>query len=98
MELADLRPWYERLQAELDASRFAVGWVGPTDDRATRSARLSVDGPARLAELIVWETGEAQLQVGDVASGAVTDERLRLVDSGQVAQAVARMKAWVTEN
>jgi hypothetical protein len=58
---------------------------------------LSVDGPDRLAELIVWETGEAQLQLGDVASGAVTDEHLRLVDADQIAQTVTRMKAWVTE-
>ncbi|WP_329052726.1 hypothetical protein OG873_25215 [Streptomyces violaceus] len=96
MELDDLRVWHIRLRSELDEARFDVGWQGPVADRPKQSACLSIDGPDRLGELIVWSTGEAQLQLGDVASGEVLDEQLQLIDARQLAQAVTRMKAWVT--
>lgn len=96
MELDDLRTWHVRLRSELDEARFDVGWQGPVAGRPKQSACLSIDGPDRLGELIVWSTGEAQLQLGEVASGEVVDERLQLSDSRQLAQVVARMKAWVT--
>jgi hypothetical protein len=96
MELDDLRGWYTRLRAELDASRFEVGLQGPEAGRAKASACLSIDGPERLGALVVWESGEAQLQLGDVMSGQVTDEALWLADAGQLAAAVRGMVTWVT--
>ncbi|TLS45920.1 hypothetical protein FE633_12240 [Streptomyces montanus] len=95
MQLDDLHGWYARLRAELDVARFEVGWQGPEPGRAKASVCLSVDGPERLGELVVWETGEAQLQLGDVAGGLVTDERMWLADAEQLATAVGRMTAWV---
>jgi hypothetical protein len=52
--------------------------------------------PESVLEAIAqWESGEAQLQLGDVASGQVTDGRLWLADAEQLAAAVGRMTAWV---
>ncbi|MEV5979856.1 hypothetical protein [Streptomyces sp. NPDC052114] len=96
MELTDLLALYDRLVAELDTSRYEVSWQGPVPGRVKQGASLSVDGPERLAELTVWETGEAHLQLGEMSDGHVTDEHLRLGDAGQLAAVVDRMTAWVT--
>lgn len=96
MDLGELRSWYGRLRTELDESPFDVTWQGPIAGRPKQSACLSLEGPARLGALTLWDSGEAQLQFADVASGEVSDEALELADAGQLAQSVARMKTWVT--
>jgi len=95
MDLDELRTWYDRLRAELDDSRFVVAWQAPIPDRPKQSACLSLDGPDRMGALTVWDSGEAQLELADVASGEVSDEVLELTDSGQLAQAVQRLRASV---
>jgi len=96
MDLDELCAWYDRLRAELDDSRFEVTWQAPIPSRPKQSACLSLDGPDRMGALIVWDSGEAHLQLADVASGEVSDEVLELVDPGQLAQAVHRLRASVT--
>ncbi|MEU5684978.1 hypothetical protein DEJ48_16470 [Streptomyces venezuelae] len=96
MELAELRTLYDRLATELAPSEYEVVWQGPAAERPKQAASLGIDGPERLAELTVWDSGEAQLQLGDLADGHVTEERLRLADAGELAAAVDRMTAWVT--
>lgn len=92
----ELGGWYERLRAELDPARYSVEWQGPAQGRSPQAAVLNVDGPDRLAQLTVWDTGEAQLALGDVPSGEVSDEHLRLADAAALAAAVSRMTGWVT--
>ncbi|NUS24893.1 MAG: hypothetical protein HOV92_11820 [Streptomyces sp.] len=96
MDLNELRTAYDRLRAELDERRFEVIWQGPDADRPEQGAYLGLDGLDRMGALTVWDTGEAQLQLAEVASGEVTDEVLELADADQLAWAVTRMKAWVT--
>src|SRR5690242_8423211 len=96
MNLDELRTWYDRLRAELAGSQFEVAWQAPIPNRPKQSACLSLDGPDRMGMLIVWDSGEAQLQLAEVAGGEVTDEVLELLDAGQLAWAVSRMKVWVT--
>ncbi|MBE8477824.1 hypothetical protein [Streptomyces justiciae] len=95
MGLDDLRTSYDRLRAELEGTRFEVTWQAPTANHPKQSACLSLEGPDRLGALIVWASGEAQLQLAAVASGEVTDEVLELADADQLAWAVTRLKAWV---
>lgn len=96
MGLDDVRDWHLRLVAELDGTRFDAGRRGPDAGRAKQRVCLSIDGPERLAELVVWESGEAQLLLGDVATGQVTDECLSLAGSAQLTTVVRRMATWVT--
>ncbi|WP_328873143.1 hypothetical protein OHT76_25260 [Streptomyces sp. NBC_00287] len=90
--LAELWSWYERLRLE---PGLTVTWRGPEPDRAKSSASLCAEGAARVAELIAWESGEAQLLLGDVASGEVTDEALQLTDPDALAQVVGRLRKWM---
>ncbi|MEV7195335.1 hypothetical protein AB0N81_26545 [Streptomyces sp. NPDC093510] len=96
MQPADLRTLYDRLAAGPGTSGYEVTWQGAAPGRAKQGASLGVDGPERLAELTVWNSGEAQLQFGDLADGRVTDEHLRPADAAQLAAVVDRMVAWVT--
>lgn len=95
IDLAELRVWYDRLLAELEGTRFEVTWQPPVPNRPKQSACLGLDGPDRLGALMVWDSGEAQLQLADAAGGEVSDETLELTDERQLARSVARMKAWV---
>ncbi|MFF8642483.1 hypothetical protein [Streptomyces sp. NPDC015345] len=63
----------------------------PGDPHRVRSLAQNL-----LAELTVWGSGEAQLQLGDLADGHVAEEHLRLADAGELAAAVERMMAWAT--
>lgn len=38
---------------------------------AGRAVRLAVETPARVAEATVWESGEADLVIGNLATGAI---------------------------
>ncbi|MFF5494656.1 hypothetical protein [Streptomyces aquilus] len=96
MDLDELCTWYGRLRAELDASRFELTWQPPIPNRSKQGACLGLDGPDRMGALTVWDSGEAHLQLAEVAGGEVTDEVLELLDAGQLAWAVSRMKVWVT--
>lgn len=92
MDLDELRRWYGRLRSELDDSQFEVTWQAPIPNRPKQSAWLGLEGLDGLGALTVWDSGEAQLQLAEVA----TDEVLEVTDEKQLAWAVARMKAWVT--
>ncbi|MBC2907204.1 hypothetical protein H4N64_37965, partial [Streptomyces sp. PSKA01] len=48
-----------------------------------------------MAELTAWESGEAQLLLGDARSGEATDEALRLTDADALAHAVGRLRKWM---
>ncbi|KUN26553.1 hypothetical protein AQJ23_15450 [Streptomyces antibioticus] len=78
MDLDELRTWYDRLRAELDGSRFELIWQPPIPNRPKQSACLSLDGTDRIGALTVWDSGEAHLQLAEVAGGEVTDEVLEL--------------------
>lgn len=94
LQLDDLRSWYVRLRDGVDASAFAVGWQGPVSGRDKLSASLHIEGPQRLGGLTVWETGEAQLQLGDLGTGLVDDHTLRTADTAALAVAVSIMRQW----
>ncbi|MGW5868006.1 hypothetical protein ACWFRJ_38340 [Streptomyces sp. NPDC055239] len=96
VELDNLRALRGRLTAELDTSLYEIVWQDPISGRAKQSASLGIDGPERLAELTVWESGEAELQLGEISSGEITNEHLSLADAGQLTAITDRMRAWVT--
>ncbi len=87
--LGELRCWYERLRLE---PGLTVTWRGPEPVRAKASVCLCAEGPSRIGALTMWETREAQLTLGNVTSGEVTDECLHLIDAEALAEAVVRLR------
>ncbi|WP_327317253.1 hypothetical protein [Streptomyces sp. NBC_01235] len=95
--LDSVRAWHLRLRNELDPARFAVArHDSPDDGRNKHVVCLSVDGPERLGQLSVWDTGEAELDLADATDGEVRSEHLSVPGERQLARAVLKLRDWVT--
>lgn len=69
--------------------------ASPPDGRDKRSVWLDVEGPEHLGRLIVWDSGEAELELADVPTGAVTAQHLRIETRADLDQALALLVAWI---
>jgi hypothetical protein len=77
--LDHLQPWVARRAADL-ATRNVVLTVTPGPvERDKRSAWIDIDSPRRSVRVVVWDSGEAVLEVGELSSGAIVHEEQREV-------------------
>jgi hypothetical protein len=60
---------------------IAVEMTISTDDGPRRAARVDATSERGLGQLLLWETGELDLVIGDVASGEVLLDEHREVSS-----------------
>jgi hypothetical protein len=68
--LDDLQAWVDERAVDLAARGIQVAVAhGPVDSHK-RASWVDLDSPTHAARLIVWESGEAILEVGDLAGNA----------------------------
>jgi hypothetical protein len=72
------------------ADTFAATDSG--DGQLKRLVQVAVEGRDRVAELLVWDTGEAEFGFG-VPGGALSFEHHDLVDTAELDQLLARFLA-----
>ncbi|WP_205413067.1 immunity protein TriTu family protein [Austwickia chelonae] len=90
-----LEDWVSKSRLGLEAEGVQVSLEFSPENRDKISAWLDLDSPGRLVRLIVWESGEAILSVGDVVSGALlADEQLEVSGVFGLEQALDDAVAW----
>ncbi|NDZ81282.1 hypothetical protein G3I19_22665 [Streptomyces sp. SID10853] len=66
----------------------------PDDGRTKTSAWLVVEYDDHVAVLIVWNSGEAELECGDLTSGRVRQEHRDLRTPGDLLDAIETTLEW----
>lgn len=93
--LAQLRNWFDAEGDALLASGITAEFAGPARSVPKRSASATLIGVGRLARLTVWESGEAELDLGDVRTGSMDQQHREITGSVGLSDAVETMIAWV---
>ncbi|MBW3084960.1 hypothetical protein KEM60_01151 [Austwickia sp. TVS 96-490-7B] len=94
-----LEEWVGERRLSLKASGVQVSLDFSLQDRDNASAWVDLDTPCRLVRLIVWESGEVTLSVGDVASGEIlADEQLQVSATFGLEQVLGEAVAWAVGN
>ena len=69
-----LRAWFDAHESSLAADGYRVEFAESPPGRGKLSASVTVASARRIGRLVIWDTGEAELNMGDVTSAAVTEE------------------------
>jgi hypothetical protein len=67
----------------------------PADDRTKTSTWMTLERDDHIAVLIVWSSGEAELEYGDVATGQVRQEHCGLHTFQDLLDAVESIHGWI---
>jgi len=95
--LRRLQAWHDGAEPTLRAEGYLVEFTGPIGARPKPSASVLVGSSSRIAKLTVWSTGEAELDLGDAESGAVTEEHREITGDVGLADATRTLLAWVRD-
>jgi hypothetical protein len=95
--LGDLRQWFASRKIGLAERGFQVNFAESPSDRDKRSVSVTVASSQRIGRLVLWINGEAELSMGDVGSGAVTEEHREITSKIGLRDATETLVAWVSE-
>jgi hypothetical protein len=94
--IEQLRLWFSREESSLIALNLRATFSSGPEDRDPRSAWLDLDSEHRVGRLILWETGAAELSVGDVETGEMaTEEHREITSTLGLQDAIQSLIAWV---
>jgi hypothetical protein len=87
--------WVETNRSVLESFGLTVELTRGPSGRDKGAAWVDLDSPTRLVRLILWDSGEGSLTVGDVGSGDVlVDENLSFSGEHGVEQSLRNAVAW----
>lgn len=95
--LRDLREWFDERRVELVHNGYEAEFTQSPPDRMTQSAWVRVASARRIAQLVVWDTGDAQLSMGDVESGTVAEEHREITTQIGLRDATDALIGWLGE-
>jgi len=59
---------------------------------------VTITSPRRIGRLVIWNTGEAELSMGDVASATVAEEHREITSEIGLRDATETLVAWLNES
>lgn len=65
-------------------------------DRDPRSVQMTLDGGARVGELVVWGNGMAELSYGDFETGVIRPEHRDIASPADLESALDALLEWST--
>ena len=93
-----LRTWFDAHESSLAADGYRVEFAESPPGRGKLSASVTVASAHRIGRLVIWDTGEAELNMGDVASAAVTEEHREITSEIGLRDATETLVAWLSES
>jgi hypothetical protein len=93
-----LRAWFDAHESSLAADGYRVEFAESPPGRGKLSASVTVASARRIGRLVIWDTGEAELNMGDVASAAVTEEHREITSEIGLRDATETLVAWLGES
>jgi hypothetical protein len=94
--LRSMMAWIARNQGSLMARGLLVVVAPPRAGRPKQAVSLSVDSGHLISQLVVWDTGEAQLLRANALSGEDTDECRQVGSQAELDRALADLLAWTS--
>jgi hypothetical protein len=96
--ISDLRVWFEARRDTLATLGFTADFKDSPSDRAKRSAALTVTSPRRIGQLVVWDTGEAELSLADIRSRDIVEEHREITSQAGIQDAAETLLAWLKQS
>ncbi|QKW07834.1 hypothetical protein HUT18_17015 [Streptomyces sp. NA04227] len=89
-----LHTWFTENRERLLAHGITGDIRRSPNGRDKSSSWLTLEAGDRIAMLIVWSTGEAELELGDATTGEVRPEHRDLRSIEELLEAVAVVRDW----
>jgi hypothetical protein len=83
-----INEWLSTSQPELERLNVTATTDRGPDDLPKRASWVDLSGPSGIARVTVWDSGEGEIALGDVTSGAVEIENRSFDDSSSVKNAL----------
>lgn len=95
----EMMAWLDRNRESLIARGLTVAVDPPRAGRSKTAVSLSVDArhlSHLISQLIVWDSGEAQLMLANALSGEDSDEHRQIDSRADLDEALADLLAWTS--
>jgi hypothetical protein len=85
-----------KLSTEMAPKGIRVDLLKSPEDFQKQSLTVILDSHERLAQITVWETGEAELEFAQVSSAEILQEHQEIAGSADLQESLNRLSAWVS--
>ena len=86
--------WVASMRNGGESSVLSEVEESPTD-RDPRSIRWILEGSERISQMVIWDDGQAELDLADVASGDVRSEHVQINSQHGLEDTLSRVRDWV---
>ena len=94
--LDEFAGWIEAHRDSMTARELSLALgTSPLDGRDKRGVWLDVEGAEHVGRLIVWDTGEAELELADVTTDGVSAQHRHIETRADLERALTLLVAWV---
>jgi hypothetical protein len=93
--LTDLRAWFDARHTSLLGDGYQAEFTASPSDRDKQSASVTLTSAERIGQLVIWDTGEAELSMADAASATVTEEHREITSGIGLRDATETLVAWL---
>jgi hypothetical protein len=93
--IPDLRAWFDAHRASLLGEGYQAEFTESPSGRDKQSPSVTLTSAGRIGQLVIWDTGEAELSMADVASGTVAEEHREITSGIGLRDATETLIAWL---
>lgn len=93
--LDELRLWFIARKASFAQAGYKADLVESPADRGKRSVSVTIASDRKIGQLVLWNSGEAELGMADVASGEIAEERREITSDIGLRDATMTLMAWL---
>jgi hypothetical protein len=91
----DLRAWFDARETSLLGDGYQAEFTESPPGRDKQSVSVTLTSAARIGQLVIWDTGEAELSMADAASGTVIEEHREITSGIGLRDATEALIAWL---
>ncbi|GAA1717097.1 hypothetical protein GCM10009765_77030 [Fodinicola feengrottensis] len=95
--LQGARNWIDAHSEAVRQSGLLVEINPSPKDRPKQSIQWVLEGPDRIGEIILWETGEAELSFASIKSGEIRPEHRSIKSASELEMALVAVLNWTTD-
>jgi hypothetical protein len=93
--LSHLQGWYADHHQELTAAGVSVTLQHSPPGRSKASIAANFDADPRLASLIIWDTGETELDLADLHTGVHIPQHHNIGSTAEVDHLLNQILTWI---
>ena len=94
--LTDLRAWFDARETSLLGEGYQAEFTESPSGRGKQSASVIITSAGRIGQLVIWDTGEAELSMADAAAATVAEEHREITSGIGLRDATETLIAWLS--